>query len=136
VLARWRVPVRVCAASPSPEALRDVGACHVPAILVLDKADRLDAAARRALQGELPDALVMSALDPGDGERLRARIDVFFARHLLERQLTVPYAQMGALSAARDRLSVLEEEFGDAVTVTVRGTEAAIAALEAKLRVS
>ena len=117
-------------------ALREVGAGEVPALLVLNKADRLDAAARRALQGELPGALVMSALDPGDGERLRARIDAFFARHLVERQLTIPYAQMGILSAARDHLCVLEEEFADAVTITVRGTEAAIAALEAKLRAS
>lgn len=115
-------------------ALSEVGAGAVPALLLLNKADRLDAETRESLEREYPDALVMSALHRADCERLRARIDAFFEAQLSEATLTVPYEKLGLLAEFRDRLKVVDERYDESVSVTVRGLLPVIAALEQKLR--
>jgi GTPase len=115
------------------QALGEVGARSVPALLLLNKADRLEAHEREALQREFPEALVMSAFDAGDLGRLRARVDAFFAGFLVERTLTFPYALQGVFAEAREQLQVVTEDYGEAVTVTVRATPEVLDRLEAKL---
>ena len=116
-------------------ALADIGAAATPALLLLNKADRLEPAAREALRAEFPHALVMSALDAADCKAVRARIDTFFARELVEAKLTVPYAKMGALADLREQLQVVDEDFGEALTLTVRGAADVLAKLRARLGV-
>lgn len=100
---------------------------------MLNKADRLDRAQRDALAAEFPDAILTSALDPGDGAALRARIEAFFAHYLVERTLVIPYERHGVLAELRDRLDVVREEYGQVVSVTVRGTPETLARLAARL---
>lgn len=114
-------------------ALAELGATS-PAVLVLNKADRLEPTARAALQAEFPSAVVMSALSDCDTAALRARIDAFFAQHLVEGRFSIPYARMGVFAEFRDRLRVLEESFADEVEVSVRATRAILAQLETALR--
>ena len=116
-------------------ALADIGAAATPTLLVLNKADRLAPAAREALRAEFPHALVISALDTADCGAIRARIDTFFAQQLVEAKLTVPYARMGALADLREQLQVVAEDFGEALTLTVRGTPDVLAKLRARLGV-
>jgi GTP-binding protein HflX len=110
------------------------GAAPPPTLLVLNKADRLDAPSRAALAARHPEAIVMSALDAADVAGLRGRIDAFFAAQLVEASLTVRYDQLGVLAEVRDQLQVVDERFGEAVTLTARGTPPVIEALQARLR--
>lgn len=73
----------------------------------------LERPAREALRAEFPNALVMSALDAADCKAVRARIDTFFARELVEAKLTVPCAKMGALADLREQLQIVDEDFGE-----------------------
>jgi GTPase len=115
------------------QVLADIGAAETPALLLLNKADRLGREERDALAREHPDALLMSALDHRDGDALRARIEAFFAQHLVEQTVSIPYDRHGVLAELRDRLQVVREEYGDAVSVTVRGTPEALGKLAARL---
>jgi hypothetical protein len=50
----------------------------------------------------------MSALDEDDGQRLRARIDAFFAQQLTEESLVIPCAKAPVLAEFRDSVQVLQ----------------------------
>ena len=93
----------------------------------------LQRAARDALGAEFPGALSSARLDTADCGTIRARIDAFFARELVETKLTVPYAQLGALADLRDQLQIVGQDFGEALTLTVRGTPDVVARLRARL---
>lgn len=118
------------------EVLADIRAGGTPTLLVLNKADRLEARARAALAEEYPEALVLSAHDEADVARLRARIDAFFAGHVEERTFDVPYARLAALADLRDLVDVVAEEFGETVSLTVRGAPVTLARIAARLRPS
>src|SRR5579863_3864003 len=80
------------------EVLAEIGAGGVPRLLVLNKIDRVgdieaEARATQALLARWPDAVVMSARRPDDVAHLRARLVAFFARHLVEDDLHVPYGR-------------------------------------------
>ncbi|XXX78884.1 GTPase HflX [Sorangium sp. So ce134] len=124
----FRAQIRV-----TEQVLADIGAADTPALLLLNKADRLGREERDALAVEHPGALLMSALDRRDGDALRARIDAFFAQHLVERTVSIPYDRQGVLAELRDRLQVVREEYGDELSVTVRGTPEALGKLAARL---
>jgi GTP-binding protein HflX len=115
------------------QVLSDIGAAATPIWLVLNKADRLDPAQRDALAAEHPDAILTSALDRQDGEALRARVEAFFGQHLVEQTVVIPYERHGVLAELRDRLQVVREDYGAAVSVTVRGTPETLARLAARL---
>ncbi len=114
------------------QVLAETGAAKRPAWTVLNKVDRLGPESREALAAEYPEAVLVSALDADDGLRLRRRIEAFFAQHLVERRLTLPYERHAILAELRGRLQVIEEDYGEAITVTVRGTPDVLARLDAR----
>src|SRR5262245_11941869 len=66
------------------EVLTSLGADLGPRLLVLNKADRLDPAARERLTRDWPDALLLSSRDPADVATLRERIVAWFQRDMVE----------------------------------------------------
>lgn len=103
------------------QVLSELEAGQNPRILVLNKADRLSAEERDALALEFPDAIILSARDPGDVARLHARIVDFFERSFEEAELVVPYAQAGIVHELHENGRVLEERFEeDGTHVRVR----------------
>jgi GTP-binding protein HflX len=116
--------------------LRDIGAQGVPGMLLLNKADRLDAGARATVRREHPgeDTMVLSAHDPGDVDALRQRILSFFEGKMVEADLLVPYAKQALLGEVYESSRVVREEYDEAGTrLRVRALPAAIARLRSAL---
>jgi GTP-binding protein HflX len=88
------------------EVLEEIGAGEKPRLLVLNKADLLDADARHEVLVHHPDAVLVSALNGEGIEGLRSAIERAFEDTLAEVELLVPYAQGG-------RLHELHEVAGD-----------------------
>ena len=106
------------------EVLGEVGA-DAPTLLVLNKGDRLDEAQREELALRFPDAVIMSAKDPGDVARLHERIVEHFAGNAETAELQVPWARHGLVSAIHDRALVLDEQHDEhGTTLTVRAPAA------------
>ena len=113
--------------------LKEIGADAVPSLLLLNKADRLDAHARKALLREHGEggAIVLSALDSTDIAALKARIVAFFEGRMVQESLVIPYAKQQLLGEIYENARVVGEEYDQAGTrLTVRGLPAAIAKLK------
>ncbi|WP_230164515.1 GTPase HflX [Roseomonas sp. CECT 9278] len=118
----------------SRSVLREIGADAVPARLVLNKMDRVDAAGRTALAEKHPDAIMLSAHAPGDVAALRETIIAFFEAAMIEDVLVLPYAKQGLLGEVYDSARVLSETYDETGRVlTVRGLPGAIARLQRNL---
>jgi GTP-binding protein HflX len=117
------------------EVLADIGAAEVPRLLVFNKIDRLGAGeeeARARVLARWPEALVMSARRPEDVARLRQAMIDFFARHLVEEELRVPYDRQELRGEIFEHCQVLEERYEEGVVVfRVRGAPAHLARLRA-----
>jgi GTP-binding protein HflX len=88
--------------------LDEIGAGASPRLLVMNKADLLDAEDRRELRLRHPEAVLVSA-ETGQGlEELRSRIAASISQKLTEVELLVPFD-------AGERLSELHEIAGDLV---------------------
>src|SRR6185295_8523251 len=86
--------------------------------LVWNKIDRVGngparEAAARALEARWPGCVVMSARQPDDVARLRARFVAHFARDLVEGQLRVPYDRQQLRGEIFASCEVLEEQYQD-----------------------
>ena len=115
--------------------LRDIGADAVPAILVLNKADRLDADDRRALVRKhgTDKAIVLSAHDPQTSPSCRARSSPS-SKAMVEEELVIPYAKEALLGDVYENARVVHEELRRSGTrLTVRGLPAAIGRLRGSL---
>jgi GTP-binding protein HflX len=88
------------------DVLVEIGADAVPQLLVLAKADRIDADRREELEFRHPEALLVSALSGEGLETLRTRIEEEFTSRWREVELLIPYEE-GA------RLAELHELAGD-----------------------
>ena len=88
------------------EVLEEIGAGEKPRLLVLNKADLLDADERLEVELGHPEAVLVSAAGGEGLDALRARVEAAFEETLSEVELLVPYAQ-GA------RLHELHEVAGD-----------------------
>ena len=75
------------------EVLGDIGAHDLPSHLVLNKMDKVDAAAREALLEEFPDAIPLSAHSPADVSDLSDMLIEFFEEDHEEAELFVPYTR-------------------------------------------
>lgn len=113
--------------------LAEVGAADVPSMLVLNKADKLDAAQKIALMHEFPDALLVSTRDKDDLERLRETFIHFFEGEMVEEELFIPYGGQSPIGEIRAHMKVLSEDYDNGgVKLVVRATKAAIDRLRAR----
>jgi GTP-binding protein HflX len=117
------------------EVLASLGADESPRLLVLNKADRLDAAQREQLARDWPDALLLSSRDPADVAALRERIVSFFERGMVEEELVVPYAQQRIVAEAHATARVLSETHDEHGTrLRLRATPEVLARLRERGR--
>jgi GTPase len=103
------------------EVLEEIGAGSSPRILVLNKADLIDAERREELRFRHPDGVVASA-EMGEGlEALRERVAAAFAPMLRAVELLVPYREAGLLPELHAAAGDLErEETAEGVHVRAR----------------
>jgi len=103
------------------EVLEEIGAGEKPRLLVLNKADRLDAEAREEARLSHPDATLVSALDGEGLEQLRDRVEAAFAETLTEVDLLIPYSEGGRLHELHEVAGDLERtDRADGVLVHAR----------------
>lgn len=119
------------------EVLASIGADESPHLVVLNKADRLDELTRARVVKAQPDALLLSAHDAADVDKLRARILAHFEHDLEEAELLIPYSHSRVVAQAHALGTVLSEKYEDeGVRVRVRARPTALAKLQAELRAS
>jgi GTP-binding protein HflX len=112
------------------QTLAEIGAGEVPALLALNKTDRLDADADAALRAEFPDAVLTSAVDAARTARLRDAIVAAFTAEQPVCDVVVPYDRTHVIGALRARTEVLDEVWDDgAVRYRVRAPQAVIDAI-------
>jgi len=114
--------------------LAEIGAAESPRILLLNKADRLEAATRERLAAEWPDALLLSARAPADVALLRERVLAFFERGMEEAELLVPYTLQRLVGEAHAAARVLSETHdADGTHLRLRARPEVIARLRSAL---
>jgi GTP-binding protein HflX len=103
------------------EVLEEIGAGDRPRLLVLNKADLLDAGERSDARLRHPDAVLVSALSGEGLDELRERIERSFEDTLAEVELLVPYPEGGRLSELHEVAGELKrEDRHDGVLVRAR----------------
>jgi GTP-binding protein HflX len=116
------------------EVLRDIHADQSPALLVLNKADRLAADQRDRLGAEYPNALLLSSRDERDVARLHAAIVAHFEQGMSEAELVIPYALSKLVAEAHANTRVLREEHReDGTHIRIKAAPEQLARLEAAL---
>jgi GTPase len=101
--------------------LAEIGADDRPRVLVLNKADALDATARDDVRLRHPDAVLVSALDGEGLDELGERIEAEFARTLRDVELLLPYREGGRLAELHELAGDLErEDTPEGVRVSVK----------------
>ncbi|MGH7337401.1 MAG: GTPase HflX, partial [Myxococcota bacterium] len=116
------------------EVLAQIGAREIPRWMVMNKADRLDEAARADVAAAHPDAHLLSAKRPEDVAALRAELVAWFERDLEEEELVVPYALARVVAEAHERGHVLAETHGaEGTRLVVRASHEVLARLRAAL---
>ncbi|MHB8878012.1 MAG: GTPase HflX, partial [Myxococcaceae bacterium] len=113
------------------QVLREIGAEEVPCRVLLNKADRLDPAARQAVLARHPGATLISAHAPPDVTALRQELIDFFEASMVEGDLLIPYAKQGRLGEVYEHARVVSEEFDETGRrLRVRALSGAIARLQ------
>jgi GTPase len=116
------------------EVLDEIGAGEVPWLLVLNKIDKVTEMEREELRKEFPAALLVSAKDPADVERVRDAIIGAFEADMTEVDLVVPYGAGSAIGLVHKVHVVSESYEGDGVHYRVRAPASAIERIRAVLR--
>jgi hypothetical protein len=97
------------------EVLEEIGAGDVPWILVLNKIDKVAQTEWEELLKEFPAALLVSAKDPADVQRVRDAILGAFEANMTEVDLVVPYDAGSAIGEVH-KVHVISESYeGDGV---------------------
>ena len=110
------------------DALAEIGAVHAPRVLVLAKADLIDAKRRAELSHRHPEAVLVSAVTGEGIEALTERIEDEFSRSLQQVDLLIPYAEGSRLAELHTLAGDLErEETPEGVRVMARLPAAAAA---------
>ena len=106
------------------DVLEGIGAGDNPRLLVLNKADAIDAERRAELLRRHPDGALVSAAEGEGIEQLVERIVEDLLRRTRKVELLVPYADGGRLAELHEIAGDLQrEDTPDGVRVTVRLTE-------------
>jgi GTPase len=92
------------------DVLQEITADEAPRLLVLAKADQIDADERAGLVRRHPDAVLVSAVTGEGIPELIERIETEFARRLSEVELLVPYDEGGRLAELHELAGDLERE--------------------------
>jgi GTP-binding protein HflX len=103
------------------DVLEEIGAGERPRILVLNKADALDAEQRDAIGYRHPEGILVSAVTGENLDELRERIEDAFAKTLRRIDVLLPYAEGGRLAELHDVAGDLERE-DTAEGVRIRAT--------------
>lgn len=101
------------------EVLQEIGAHDKPSILVLNKADRIDAPSREALSRRHPGAVFTSATTGEGLEDLLARIAEAAARSARTLTVLVPYTRGDLVRLAHERGRIVSERHTEAGTQLV-----------------
>jgi len=129
----------VDAADPTSEAqlevtrgvLREIGAEAVPSLLLLNKADRLDAQQRAQLVARHPEGIVLSAHSHDDVLALRQRIIEHFEKSMVEAELVIPYAKQALIAEVYESARVVSESFDESGRrLVIRALPGALAKLQ------
>ncbi len=92
------------------DVLHEIGADEAPRILVLAKADQIDAERRIELTHRHPDGILVSAVDGEGLPELSKRIETEFRRTLSEVELLLPYDEGGRLAELHALAGDLQRE--------------------------
>lgn len=112
--------------------LAEIGATEVPRLLILNKSDRLDQAARDALQAEYPKGLLVSAKEPEGVNAVRQSILQYFDSLCVNAELMLPYGQSSLLGAIHESVQVQGEKYDEVgALLSVRGESVEIERLRA-----
>jgi GTP-binding protein HflX len=114
--------------------IKQLGIDDKPQWLLLNKIDRIDQDTRKEWMSRYPDAIPMSALNAQEGAELRRSIIGFFEAQLHELTVRIPYAKQQLLAEWSDRVQIVNQDFGDDITVTVRGSAKVLAQLQGRLK--
>jgi GTPase len=103
------------------EVLEEIGAGESPRVLVLNKADAIDADRREELGFRHPEAVLVAAVTGEGLDALADRIEGEFRRTMRSVDLLLPYAEGGRLAELHAIAGDLErEETADGVRVKAR----------------
>jgi GTP-binding protein HflX len=103
------------------DVLEEIGAGERPRILVLNKADALEADRRNELIRRHPDGVLVSAVNGEGIDALGVRIEEEFQRTLRPVELLLPYAEGGLMAELHETAGDLErEDTPEGVRVTAR----------------
>lgn len=117
------------------KTLEEVGVKDTPALLLLNKRDRLSEEEAEALRQEFPEAIQISTRDPQDVQDLRERMIKFFEQSMVEEDVIVPYSIQGIIGDLRARVKVLSEEYdGTGVKIHARGSADDFARIRSKIK--
>ncbi|MGA9761336.1 MAG: GTPase HflX [Gaiellaceae bacterium] len=99
--------------------LNEIGADELPAELVLNKIDRVDALSRKRLANRYPEALQISATGGEGLDELRARLASRFADRFEPVRLLIPHDQAASLSELYELGAPIEERRDEAEGVYI-----------------
>jgi GTP-binding protein HflX len=116
------------------EIIKQLGIAEKPHWLLLNKIDKTDEDTRKEWVTRHPEAIPISALDAQQGAELRRSIIGFFEAQLHELTLRVPYAKQQLLAEWSDRVQIVNQDFGDDITLTVKGSAKVLAQLQSRLQ--
>jgi GTP-binding protein HflX len=94
------------------KVLSEIGA-HQERLLVLNKRDRLSEEVQSLLQSGYPEAILISAHNPEDVQRLKDRIRTHFEGAMAEEVFHVPYRRSNLLNTIHTQTHVLETGYDE-----------------------
>jgi len=93
--------------------LEEIGAAHLPELLILNKIDTIDELARTRLTRLYPQAIPLSALNGEGTDDLIGAVDEVLRTRLTEVELTIPYDRGDVVAAVHREGEVIKEEHLD-----------------------
>ncbi len=110
------------------EVIKEIGAQDRPHRLVINKIDLVDDSDLVQIRSEFPEAIFISARDPGDIEKVREEILSFFEQDMSDAEVHVPFTEGHLLAKIRARARILQESHDESGTLLkIRANKVVIA---------